>query len=49
MVTLELEDGNRLALGGADDVLHTVVEGDCGVAWGQVKGEQLIGFRRLSA
>ena len=45
--TLELEDGRRLALTGEDAVVGTLVEDDVGVAY--VKGERLVGFRRLQA
>ena len=43
---LELDDGRRLALGGRDDVMGTLVERELGVAY--IKGDHLIGFRRLA-
>lgn len=46
-VMLELEDGRRLSLNGDDSIIGTLVEDDVGVAY--VKGERLIGFRRLGA
>lgn len=46
-VVLELEDGRRLALGGVDTVVATLVQDDIGVAY--VKGQRLVGFRRLAS
>lgn len=46
-IILELEDGRRLALGGADAVIATLIQDDIGIAY--VKGPRLIGFRRLAS
>lgn len=44
-VTLELEDGRRVALQGEAAVIATLVEGDLGVAY--TRADHLVGFRRL--
>lgn len=46
-VTLELEDGRRLSLQGTDAIIGPLTEDDLGIAY--VKGDRLIGFRRLAA